>query len=215
MAKRLLSFTRLVQGVNVSAVTDPTVWEHVQPAAARRLLTGAIEAFAEQGFQATTTRDIASRAGMSPAALYVHYPSKERLLFEISLFGHRAALDVLRDADTGPAPADRLRSMVAAFTAWHAEHHTIARVVQYELAALSPDHLAEVATIRRAISSQIERVLADGLDDGSFSVDDLPGTTLAVLSLSIDVARWYTPHRGDPAALGTLYAELAHRMVQA
>jgi len=36
-----------------------------------------------------------------------------------------------------------------------------------------------------------------------------------VLSLSIDVARWYTPHRGDPAALGKLYADLAHRMVQA
>ncbi|MFG1819669.1 TetR/AcrR family transcriptional regulator [Kribbella sp. NPDC049174] len=199
----------------MSAVTSPLVWEHVQPAAARRLLTGAIDAFAERGFQATTTRDIASRAGMSPAALYVHYPSKERLLFEISLYGHRAALDVLRSADTGSSAEDRLRSMIAAFTAWHAEHHTIARVVQYELAALSPEHLAEVAVIRRAISAQIEQVLADGVQDGSFTVDDLPGTTLAVLSLAIDVARWYTPHRGDPAALGTLYADLAHRMVQA
>ncbi|TCO35994.1 TetR family transcriptional regulator [Kribbella steppae] len=198
----------------MSAVTSPLVWEHVQPAAARRLLTGAIDAFAERGFQATTTRDIASRAGMSPAALYVHYPSKERLLFEISLYGHRAALDVLRNADQGSSPADRLRGMISAFTAWHAEHHTIARVVQYELAALTPEHLAEVAAIRRAISSQLEQVLTDGIRDGSFAVSDLPGTTLAVLSLAIDVARWYTSHRGDPEALGTLYADLAHRMVQ-
>ncbi|GAA2812685.1 TetR/AcrR family transcriptional regulator [Kribbella solani] len=217
-----------MQGVNVSAVTDPLVWEHVQPAAARRLLTGAIDAFAERGYQATTTRDIAARAGMSPAALYVHYPSKERLLFEISRYGHNAALNVLRAADPTISPPDRLagspeqstpserlRSLVAAFTAWHARHHTIARVVQYELAALSPEHLAEVATIRRAISYQIEQVLSDGVADGSFAVTDLPGTTLAVLSLSIDVARWYTPHRGDPEALGTLYADLAHRMVQA
>lgn len=212
----------------MSAVTSPLVWEHVQPAAARRLLTGAIDAFAERGFQATTTRDIASRAGMSPAALYVHYPSKERLLFEISLYGHRAALEILTAADTGtpaagatPAahtrsPEDRLRAMVSAFTAWHAEHHTIARVVQYELAALSPEHFAEVATIRRAISTLIEKVLADGVSDGTFAVDDLPGTTLAVLSLSIDVARWYDPaRRPAPEALGTLYADLALRMVQA
>ncbi|MEU8221342.1 TetR/AcrR family transcriptional regulator [Kribbella sp. NPDC048915] len=199
----------------MSAVTDPLLWEHVQPAAARRLLTGAVDAFAERGYQATTTRDIASRAGMSPAALYVHYPSKERLLFEISLHGHNAALDVLRSADTGPSAAERLRSLVAAFTTWHAEHHTIARVVQYELAALTPEHLAEVATIRRAISTQIEQVLADGVATGEFAVSDLPGTTLAVLSLSIDVARWYTPHRGDPTTLGKLYADLAHRMVQA
>ena len=215
-AKRLLSFANPVQSVNVSAVTSPLVWEHVQPPAARRLLTGAIDAFAERGFQATTTRDIASRAGMSPAALYVHYPSKERLLFEISLYGHQAALAVLADADGRPgSPAARLHSMVSAVTAWHAEHHTIARVVQYELAALTPEHFAEVATIRRAISAQLEQVLADGVADGSFSVDDLPGTTLAVLSLSIDVARWYTPHRTKPEALGTLYGDLALRMVQA
>jgi AcrR family transcriptional regulator len=206
----------LGQGVNVSAITSPLVWEHVQPAAARRLLTGAIDAFAERGFQATTTRDIASRAGMSPAALYVHYPSKERLLFEISLYGHRAALEILSEADAGDSPADRLRGMVSAFTAWHAEHHTIARVVQYELAALSPEHLAEVATIRRAISAKVENVLGDGVSDGTFAVDDLHGTTLAVLSLSIDVARWYDPvRRAAPRELGQLYADLALRMVAA
>lgn len=199
----------------MSAVTSPLVWEHVQPAAARRLLTGAIDAFAERGFQATTTRDIASRAGMSPAALYVHYPSKERLLFEISLYGHRAALEILTAANTADSPADRLRAMVSAFTAWHAEHHTIARVVQYELAALSPEHFAEVATIRRAISALIEKALTDGVSDGTFAVPDLPGTTLAVLSLSIDVARWYAPsRRTSPEALGHTYADLALRMVQ-
>lgn len=227
----MLSFANLGQGVNVSAITTPLVWEHVQPAAARRLLTGAIDAFAERGFQATTTRDIASRAGMSPAALYVHYSSKERLLFEISLYGHRAALEILRqanaeaeprDAEAGVTggsswtPADRLRAMVSAFTAWHAEHHTIARVVQYELAALSPEHFAEVATIRRAISDLVEQVLSDGVADGSFAVEDLPGTTLAVLSLSIDVARWYDPaRRASPSELGNLYADLALRMVAA
>jgi AcrR family transcriptional regulator len=199
----------------VSAVTSPLAWAHVQPAAARRLLTGAIDAFAERGFQATTTRDIASRAGMSPAALYVHYSSKERLLFEISLYGHRAAVEILTKANEGGSPADRLRTMVSAFTSWHAEHHTIARVVQYELAALSPEHFAEVATIRRAISALIEKVLTDGVSDGTFAVDDLPGTTIAVLSLAIDVARWYDPSRhATPQALGALYADLALRMVQ-
>ena len=197
----------------MSAVTSPLVWEHVQPAAARRLLTGAIDAFAERGFQATTTRDIASRAGMSPAALYVHYPSKERLLFEISLYGHHAALEILTAADTGATPARPAACMVPPSPPGTREHHTIARVVQYELAALSPEHLAEVATIRRAISALIEQVLADGVQDGSFAVADLPGTTLAVLSLSIDVARWYTPTAATPEALGTLYADLAHRMV--
>ena len=90
-------------------------------------------------------------------------------------------------------------------------------VREYERLAPAVDRVwtDEVASIRRAISTQIEQVLADGVRDGSFAVPDLPGTTLAVLSLSIDVARWYTPHRGEPEALGKLYADLAHRMVQA
>jgi AcrR family transcriptional regulator len=214
ITKRLLSIANVRQGVNVSAITTPVPdWEHVQPAAARRLLTGAVAAFAERGYQATTTRDIASRAGMSPAALYVHYPSKEQLLFEISLYGHRAAQEVLSAVD-GSTPADRLRAMIQAFTAWHAEHHTVARIVQYELAALSPDHFAEVATYRRSISALLEQALTDGVADGSFQVDDLHGTALALLSLSIDVARWYDPaRRQPPAELGKLYGELALRMV--
>ena len=80
------------------------------------------------------------------------------------------------------------------------------------------DHATKPCDILRkprfAISTLIEKVLADGVSDGSFAVDDLPGTTLAILSLSIDVARWYSPARRDPGSLGVLYADLALRMVQ-
>jgi AcrR family transcriptional regulator len=195
--------------VNVSALTTPSTVP-----APQRLVAAAVAAFAERGYQATTTRDIASRAGMSPAALYVHYPSKEQLLYEISRDGHLGALEVLK-AVGDRTPATRLGEMVAAFTTWHAEHRGIARVVQYELAALSTDHLAEIAAIRREITGTIESALARGVADGSFAVPDLSGTALAVLSMSIDVARWFDPARSQsPDALGALYADLALRMVR-
>lgn len=57
-----------------------------------------MEAFAERGYHATTTRDIAGRAGMSPAALYIHYKTKEELLHRISRIGHDRALGILRTA---------------------------------------------------------------------------------------------------------------------
>ena len=44
------------------------LWVGVQPEPARRLLVAGLELFAAQGFHGTTTRDIAARAGMSPAA---------------------------------------------------------------------------------------------------------------------------------------------------
>ena len=63
-----------------------------------RLIAAAVESFAGKGFHGTTTRDIASGAGMSPAALYVHHRSKEELLYLISRSGHERTLDLVREA---------------------------------------------------------------------------------------------------------------------
>jgi hypothetical protein len=58
-------------------------------------------------------------------------------------------------------------------------------------------------------------VIRDGVAAGEFDVADVSGTTLAVLSLCIDVARWFNPagHR-TPDEVGELYADLVLRMVR-
>lgn len=192
-------------------------WGEVAPEAARRLLVAAVEAFAERGYHATTTRDIASRAGMSPAALYIHYKTKEELLHRISRIGHDRALALLTAAaDGGGTAAERLADTVRSFVRWHAERHTTARVVQYELDALAEEHRAEIVELRRRSDAVVRRVLTEGVRDGEFDVPDVPGTTLAVLSLCIDVARWFdVSGRRTPDEVGALYADLVLRMVGA
>lgn len=192
-------------------------WEGVAPEAARRLLMAAVEAFAERGFHATTTRDIAGRAGMSPAALYIHYKTKEELLYQISRVGHERSVRILTEAAQSPGgAADRLAAAVSTFVRWHAERHTTARVVQYELSALAPDHYAEIAELRRHTESVMREILQEGVRTGEFSVADVRGTALAVLSLCIDVARWFSPSgRRTPEEIGAFYADLSLRMVQA
>jgi AcrR family transcriptional regulator len=193
-----------------------------------RLLDAASEAFADKGFHATTTRDIAARAGMSPAAVYVHFATKEALLYELSLVGHRTALDVVVNAATARqsssgssdrAPRDAsiaLRAVVSDFAAWHARHRRTARVVQYELAALTPGHRAVIDRLRREIQDHVRDVLESGVQAGQFVVPDVPGTALALMSLAVDVARWYRPEGPrSPEDIGQLYADLALRMVSA
>ncbi|EFQ83677.1 transcriptional regulator, TetR family [Aeromicrobium marinum DSM 15272] len=184
--------------------------------ARERLLTAAVEAFAEHGFGATTTRDIASRAGMSPAAVYVHHATKEQLLFAVSVQGHEQALTVIEAADAaGTDPVDRVRRMVHAFSHWHAEHSRVGRVVQYEFGALTPEHRAVVARLRRGIERCMRNALADGVDEGVLEVGDVKGAARAVLSLSIDLVRWFEPGGTRTAAdLADLHADLAVRMVR-
>ncbi len=182
-----------------------------------RLLAAAVEAFAARGFHGTTTRDIAAAAGMSPAALYVHHRSKEDVLFAISRAGHERTLDVVARAQAASDdPGERLGRLAADFVRHHALAHTTARVLNYELGALSPEHRAEIDELRRAISACVVGVLADGQRTGAFQVHDVRMTAAALLSLGIDLARWYDEAGGWGAEeLAAHYRELALRMVGA
>lgn len=182
-----------------------------------RLLRAAVSAFAERGFHGTTTRDLAAAAGMSPAAVYVHYPSKEDLLFQLSLRGHQRTLAVIDEYDDPAAPAAaRLHRLIRAFALHHAADHTTARIVNYELASLTPEHLAQIRELRREITRRIRAVIDAGVATGEFATTDPRAVTLAILSMNIDIARWYTDGGTlGPDALADSYADLALRMVEA
>jgi AcrR family transcriptional regulator len=189
-------------------------WAGIEPPVVRRLMIAATQEFSARGYHATTTRDIASRAGLSPAGVYVHFRSKEEVLYRISLVGHQVSLANLKAATEAESdPTARLRAMVHSFSAWHARYHVSARVIQYELGALSEEHFAEVATIRREIETVFRTTLEYGIEQGSFDVPDVGGATLSLISLAIDLTRWYrTGGQRTPEDIGELHAELADRM---
>lgn len=182
-----------------------------------RLLEAAVAAFAEKGFHGTTTRDIAAAAGMSPAALYVHHRSKEELLYLISRAGHQRVLVLMRKAiASGTTPAEKLRHVVHAFAMHHTERHTEARIVNYELTALSPEHLIEVRKLRREIETELRDLVDSGVATGDFQTPDPRMASAALLSMSIDLARWYREDSSwKPQDLANGYANIALGIVGA
>ena len=188
-----------------------------QPDARTRLARAAVEAFATKGFHGTTTRDISTAAGMSPAALYVHHRSKEELLYELSRLGHERVLAMVRaSVASSDDPVEQLGILVEEFVRDHALVHTGARVINYELAALSAEHLAEIVAIRHEIDVAVRDVIDRGVAAGVFHTPDARMTALAVLSLGIDVARWFRDEgRWTPDQVAVHYRLLALRMVGA
>lgn len=186
-------------------------------AARARLLEAALVAFAEKGFHGTTTRDIASNAGMSPAALYVHHKSKEELLYLISRSGHERTLALVRERiGSSDDPATQLRLVMHDFAVDHARRHTAARIVNYELAALSPEHHAEIRRIRQQIDQELRRIVEAGVATGAFDTPDPRMAAVALLSLGIDIARWYRDEgEWTPEDIADRYAEMALRIVGA
>lgn len=182
-----------------------------------RLFAAAVEAFAAKGFHGTTTRDIAAAAGMSPAALYVHHRSKEELLFLISERGHQTTLGLVRAARaTSSDPVAQLRAVAAGFATHHAEAHTTARIINYELAALDDEHARVIGALRRLIDDELRELVGEGVARGVFDCPDSRLAAAALLSLGIDIARWYRDDLAwSPQELGTAYADFALRIVGA
>ena len=71
-----------------------------------RIQRVALELFTEQGYEKTSLREVAERLGVTKAALYYHFKSKDEIVSAWSRPAHR-----LRRADQGGrrAAADRAR----------------------------------------------------------------------------------------------------------
>ncbi|NMO01707.1 TetR/AcrR family transcriptional regulator [Gordonia sp. TBRC 11910] len=182
-----------------------------------RLLESAVAAFADRGFHGTSTREIAAAAGLSPAAMYVHFPTKEDLLYQLSVEGHRSTLGIIDAAiDASADAAGQLRSVMTAFAEYHARNPLSTRVVNYELSALTPEHRDAVGRLRREITTRLRAIVDAGVASGTFHTDDARTTTMALLSMGIDIARWYQPDGPlPPERIGTFYGDLALRVVDA
>jgi len=195
---------------------SPDLWNPELSDVERGLLSSAVRCFAANGYHATTTRDIATGVGLSPAALYVHFPSKELVLFEIMRAGHERALAYIQDpaADAAADPTSRLRTIVFRYTAWHARHHVAARVCQFELPGLTAEHYEEILRIRHQTNDVFRDVVARGVAAGAFAPTEVNRVVRGMLSLSIDLVRWYRLDGAEsPEQLGEFYAELALKMV--
>jgi hypothetical protein len=128
-----------------------------------------------------------------------------------------AALELVRASATPPGTAtERVARVMSRFATWHAEHYEVARVVQYEFPHLLPAHRDEVLALRKDIDRAVRALLEEGVAAGEFEVADVSDTALALMSLCIDVARWYSPGvRRTPTGIGRTYASLGLRLLGA
>ncbi|MCW1100209.1 TetR/AcrR family transcriptional regulator [Streptomyces sp. RS2] len=192
---------------------SPELWSFGFSAVAQSMLTSAVRCFATKGFQATTTRDISAGAGLSPAALYVHFGSKEDVLYTISRVGHKSALAAVQGPEA-ENPTEHLRTIFSRYVVWHARHHVTGRVNQYEMAALAPEHFEEIRGIRQETTDVFRKAVTRGVADGVFVAVDVNRIVRAMNSLAIDLVRWFRLDGSEsPEQIGEFYADLALGMV--
>ena len=180
------------------------------------ILRESLVLFAERGYGATTVRDIAQRVGMLSGSLYSHFPSKEDILAQLIELGmaahHDRLVEALRGVDA--VPRSQLIALTRTHVLFHAEFAMLATVLHAELHILSPEKVATTMQLREQSTELFRDVIRRGVSEQEFDVPDLEVATVAIISMGLRVAFWYTPSfhlTGD--ALADQMAELAVRIV--
>jgi AcrR family transcriptional regulator len=77
--------------------------------------SAAIKLFAEEGYAATTTREICAQAGVTKPVLYYHFGSKEQLFHGLMLDAHNEFLkEVMRASHRGKTVREKFIEVLAA-----------------------------------------------------------------------------------------------------
>ncbi len=108
--------------------------------AQKKIVEAAVDAFAEQGFHGTATRDIARRAGVAEATIFKYFPSKRDLLLGVlgPAIEHMLAPAMARSITPvleAPHPSFEafLRALLAERIAFVRAHPRLVRILAQEL----------------------------------------------------------------------------------
>jgi AcrR family transcriptional regulator len=129
-----------------------------------RILDAALELFREEGFDRTTMRDVAKKAGVATGAAYYYYDSKEALVMD---FYRRASADMHPRIEAVLARRGletRLRELIQVKLIHFAPNRSVLRALlrngadpQYPLSPFSP----ETQQIRDTDIAWFQRILID------------------------------------------------------
>jgi AcrR family transcriptional regulator len=163
-----------------------------------RILQAAAELFAAQGYAATSTRDIAQRAGIRQPSLYAHFALKSDILCELLVETLRPPIEYaakLRD-DPDLTARDRLIQFLDFdIRGLFAGRRTVA--VLGALPEVRGDEFAEAHRLRRGLRELYGRLIGDVLNQAGkpSGEDELRRTTAITFTLveGITLRRYEEP----------------------
>jgi len=163
-----------------------------------RILAGAVEAFAKQGFHRARVSDVAKAAGVADGTIYLYFENKDELLariFEQTLeeFWRRGEPYVY----AAELADEQMRRLVELHLRFLGENRSLAAVFQVDLRH-SPHFLGDVS--RRVFRRHLDKIsimIRLGQEQGVFAEDIQPGEGAKMVFGSIDqlVTSWVLSRR--------------------
>jgi AcrR family transcriptional regulator len=166
------------------------------------LLDQAQRLFLAQGYNGTSVRDIVHACGLSNAALYYHFGSKQNLFVQVFKAYMDRATQQLREAGVGQGSCrERLSEMADAYAQFVLDsrselqtlHRDLARCGNGEVQGLLPDAIKRIPSLFGA-------VLAEGVAAGEIRPVDTQRVSILLLGMihSVAARRMFGQMAGSP-----------------
>lgn len=151
--------------------TRPPRWRRSPQTRPDAVLEAALDQFAARGFAATRMEDVAAAAGLSKAALYLYFPSKDalfRALVEQRIRPVQAHLEAVATADLDPIAGLRAITMVWSQAMDDPRLAAIPRIVLAEAPRFPEIAAFYHGAVVARVSALIERLIAAAVAQGLF-----------------------------------------------
>jgi AcrR family transcriptional regulator len=145
------------------------------PDTRERLVRAAIDVFLEKGYGGSRVQDIASRAGYTAGALYVHFPSRAALLGEaIMMEGRQIVAGMIESVGRVSTADGGISRALAEFTLAKTSHIDVLLLEALALASREEEARemlgATLADLEDSMVDQIHQATEDGVVDASLDV---------------------------------------------
>lgn len=134
-----------------------------------KILQTALELFATQGFDATSTRQIAQKAGANLSAISYHFGSKEGLYKAVFLRCFECIKNIIKNAP--PKPLDALSHYALQMGALHQKEPFIARFFIATITSPKPFMKDIFTQCQSQILAFFMDALKQGIENGDFKKD--------------------------------------------
>jgi TetR/AcrR family transcriptional regulator, cholesterol catabolism regulator len=158
-----------------------------------RILEEAAKLFTEKGYETTSVQDIAQATGLSKAALYHHFRSKEEVLYEISLQALEGLIREGEKALSEPHPPLALLRFMEGHARFFEENHAFFVTMLQGIKSLSPEKREKTVALRDRHEANLRTILRRGIEAGVFRPVDVALAGRAVLSMLNWMIRWFRP----------------------
>jgi AcrR family transcriptional regulator len=150
---------RSIQNQKKAKMTSETYFLILQTA--RRL-------FIQQGYTATSIRQIAEETGIGKATIYHHFPDKQSLLAALLKNVVYSPAPILEEERSEPDPRRRIELITRASLKFFYENADLLQLVRREVPALRKEMTGAYTSFFKTFQSVLQDTLQEGIDQGFF-----------------------------------------------